>query len=199
MQVAYDAHGREPLAEQVGVGLVGVAGDDHASHFEAHGAEDVHEAQHVLIVGDAEVAAHLRALDVVGVDGDDDLHVVLHRLQHGDLRVRLEAGQHARGMVVVEELTAELEIELAAKLLDPLADTLGLQLDVLVVVESFAHGRHSFASVAFGLSASPRRRGLKGRTVRGSLANSQIIAQPPRSLRPVLPFSSFQEKMPVRP
>ena len=80
VQVARDAHGREAPAEQVGVGLVGVAGDDHASHFEAHGAEDVHEAQHVLVVGDAEVAAHLRALDVVGVDGDDDLHVVLQSI-----------------------------------------------------------------------------------------------------------------------
>lgn len=83
---------------------------------------------------------------------------------------------------------------------DPLADTLGLQLDVLVVVESFAHGRHSFASVAFGLSASPRRRGLKGRTVRGSLANSQIIAQPPRGHPTCSPFFKFSRgKMPFDP
>ena len=139
MQVARDAHGRQPLAEQVGVGLVRVAGDDDRAHRKSHGTEDIHEAQHVLVVGDAQITAHLRALDVVGVDGDDDLRLVLHGLQHGDLRVGLEAGQHAGGMVVVEELAAEFEVELAAELVDALANALRLQFDVLVVVESFAH------------------------------------------------------------
>ena len=139
MQVARNAHGRQPLAEQVGVGLVRVAGDDDRAHRKSHGAEDVHEAQHVLVVGDAQVAPHLRSLDVVGVDGDDDLRLVLHGLQHGDLRVGFEAGQHAGGVVVVEELAAEFEVEFAAELVDALANALRLQLDVLVVVESFAH------------------------------------------------------------
>ena len=139
MQIARDAHGRKTTTEQVGVGLVGIAGDDDRTHLESHGAEDVHEAQHVLIVGDTQVPAHLRALDIVGVDGDDDLHLVLHRLQHRDLRVRLEAGQHAGGMIVVEELAAEFQVQLATELVDALADALRLQFDVLVVVESFAH------------------------------------------------------------
>ena len=115
-------------------------GDDHAAGGEAHAAEDVHEAQHVLVVGDAQVAAHLALLDVVRVDGDDDLGVVDEDLQHADLGVGFEAGQHARGMVVVEELAAELQIELAAELVDAVADVLCLQRDVLVVVESYAHG-----------------------------------------------------------
>ena len=76
-----------------------------------------------------------------GVDDDDDLHVVHQLLEHADLGVGLETGQHARGMVVVEQLAAELQVQLAAELVDAVADVLGLQRDVLVVVESLAHGR----------------------------------------------------------
>ena len=140
VQVAADAQAVQALAERLGRGLVRVMGDDHAAGGEAHAAEDVHEAQHVLVVGDAQVAAHLALLDVVRVDGDDDLGVVDEALQHADLGVGFEAGQHARGMVVVEELAAELQIELAAELVDAVADVLCLQRDVLVVVESYAHG-----------------------------------------------------------
>ena len=54
-------------------------------------------------------------------------------LEHADLGVGLEPGQHARGMVVVEQLAAEFQIELAAELIDAVADMLGLKRDVLVV------------------------------------------------------------------
>ena len=110
MQVALDAQAVQALAERLGRGLVRVMGDDHAAGGEAHAAEDVHEAQHVLVVGDAQVSAHLALLDVVRVDGDDDLGVVDEAFQHADLGVGLEAGQHARGMVVVAELAAALQV-----------------------------------------------------------------------------------------
>ena len=42
-------------------------------------------------------------------------------------------------MVVVEQLSAEFQIELAAELVDAVADVLCLKRDVLVVVESDAH------------------------------------------------------------
>ena len=45
---------------------------------------------------------------------------------------------------VVEERAAEFQVQLATDLVAALADALRLQLDVLVVVETFAHGRHSF-------------------------------------------------------
>ena len=44
-------------------------------------------------------------------------------------------------MVVVEELAAELQVQLAAELVDALADTLGLHGYVLLVVESLFHGQ----------------------------------------------------------
>ena len=122
-------------------GLVGVLRDDDAAHVEAQALEDVHEAQDLVVVGDAQVAADLALLDVVGVDGDDDLHLIYQALEHGDLGIGLEAGEHAAGMVVVEELAAELQVELAAELLDAFLDALGLQADVLLVVEPGAHGK----------------------------------------------------------
>ena len=42
-------------------------------------------------------------------------------------------------MVVVKELAAEFEVELAAELFDPLLDLPCLQLNVLLVIESLAH------------------------------------------------------------
>ena len=39
-------------------------------------------------------------------------------------------------MVVVEELAPEFQVELAAELADPLPDVLGLELEILLVVEA---------------------------------------------------------------
>ena len=96
--------------------------------------------KNALAFYDAEVAAGTVLLDITGVDGDDDLDVVGEALQHAELAVGLEAGKHAARMVVVEQLAAELEVELAAELGDALLDVLGLQADVLIVIESLAHG-----------------------------------------------------------
>ena len=132
------------MAERLRGGLVLVARDHHAGRGKAHGAEDVQQAQHVLVVGDAQVAAYLVLLDVVSVDGDDDLNVGGHLLQHADLAVGLETRKHARGVVVVEQLSAEFQVQLSAELADSLANMLGLQCQVLVVIETDAHGRNPF-------------------------------------------------------
>ncbi len=75
VQAAGDAELLEAVAVGVGGGLPGVLGEHHGSDVEASRAEDVDESQHVLVVGDTEVAAGLALLDVVGIDGDDDLHI----------------------------------------------------------------------------------------------------------------------------
>ena len=85
---------------------------------------------------DAEVAAHLVLFNVVRVDRDDDLCVVAQLLKHADLAVRLEAGQHARSVKVIEELAAELQVQLAAELADALADVRGLHGKVFVVIKT---------------------------------------------------------------
>ena len=163
VQVAFDPQAVEALAERAGRGLVRVVGDHDAACGEAHGAEDVHEAQHVLVVGDPQVSAHFALLDVVRVDGDDDLHVVREAFEHADLGVGLETGQHASGMVVVEQLAAEFQVELPSELLDAAADVLGLQCDVLVVVESVAHGMAALLSGDGGGARGALRRSRRTR------------------------------------
>ena len=68
----------------------------------------------------------------------DDLDLVGQLGEHDDLVVRGEAGQYARGVHVVNELAAELQIELAAELGAALRDMAGLHPQVLVPVESDA-------------------------------------------------------------
>ena len=67
---------------------------------------------------------------------DDDLHLVAEGPEHLHLAVGLEAGQDPGRVIVVEELAAEFQIELAAEGVDPLADVLGLEPHVLVVVKT---------------------------------------------------------------
>ena len=85
-----------------------------------------------------------RILDIARVDDNDYLNIRADIFEHLQLAVGLEAGQDARGMVVVEELAAELKIELAAEFLDAFAYLLGLLLDIKVVIEShFEHCKTS--------------------------------------------------------
>ena len=47
--------------------------------------------------------------------------------EHLELAVRLKSRKHARSMIIVEELAAKFQIQLAAKLRDALPDVLRLQ------------------------------------------------------------------------
>ena len=76
----------------------------------------------------------------------DYLHIVFHGTQHRYLGIGLKAGQYTGCVVVVEQLSTEFQVQLSAELVDALADMLRLQLDVLVVVETLAHGQPAFFS-----------------------------------------------------
>ena len=122
-----DAHALKAALEGLGVRLPGEVGDADAAHHEPARAERVHEAQRVLLVGDADVGAALGVLDVVGVDDDDRLDVLLEALEHADLGVGLKARKDAARVVVVKELATKLQVELASELPDALADLLRLK------------------------------------------------------------------------
>ena len=75
-----------------------------------------------------------------GVDGNDDLRLIAELEQHFHFAVRLKAGKHAGGMVIVEELAAEFQIELAAEGVHALEDPLRLQTQILFKIKSdFCH------------------------------------------------------------
>ena len=74
--VVANAQRVEPLDEGVRRVLPRVLRDAHAADIETERAERVDQAKAVVIVGDAEVAAHLVFFNVVRVDRDDDLRIV---------------------------------------------------------------------------------------------------------------------------
>ena len=134
--VDFDAKGFEPLLISDRFVLAGKPGQDDRGHVEAVGTVGVDEAQSIHIVGDAEVSPLFVLFDVAGVDDHDDFRVVLQLGEHPQLTVRLEAGQYAHGMVIVKDLPAELEIQLAAGALDAFLDVGRLQFQIFFVVES---------------------------------------------------------------
>ena len=109
------------------------------AHKQLHAPERVDKPQHVEVVGNAEVAAHLVFLDVARGNHDDYLGLVGQLPEHAQLAVGLEARKHTAGVVVVEKLAAQFQIELVAELGDALAYVFRLDAEVFVVVESCFH------------------------------------------------------------
>ena len=117
-------------------GLRGKMGYHDAADIKPAGAKGIHKTQQVEVVGDAEVASHLVALNVVGAYGNDDLRLIFKLHQHPYLAVRLKAGKHAGSVKVVKKLAAELKIELAAEFGYAFVDFFRLQFQIFLVVEA---------------------------------------------------------------
>ena len=113
--------------------------NDHRANQQSPVCKYIAQAQHVLSVRDAQVTAHLVALDVFGRDDDDNLCIVLQLHEHPQLTVWLETRQDAAGVVVVIELTAKLHIEFVAELSDALLDVLRLDAEVFLIVKTYFH------------------------------------------------------------
>ena len=139
VQLGGNAERVQAIAEDIGGGLAGVLGDNHGRDSKTVAAEQVDQAQDVLVIGNAQVATGLILLDVVRVDRDDDLNVIGYALEHAELAVRFKTRQHATRVIVVKQLAAKLQIQLAAKLRDALLNMSGLQLDIFRIVETLAH------------------------------------------------------------
>ena len=122
--------------------LAGIAGHHNAAHIHIHGTEHVDQAQHVAVIGNTQVATDLILFNITGTDDNDHLCGILHLGKHPDLTVRLKTGQNPGGMIVIKQLPAELQVQLAAKFGNTLSDMLRLEFQVLLVIKTFLyHGR----------------------------------------------------------
>ena len=110
--------------------------------MQLHAAENVDQAEHIVIIGNAQIAPNLVLLDISSINGNDDFNVLLQLLQHSDFAVRLKPGQHAGSMEIVKQLAAELQIQLAAELRNAVLNLLGLGGEVFLIVKS--NGSHDF-------------------------------------------------------
>ena len=133
------AQALKALSVVVGRTLSVIVGDDNAAHHEPFVDEFRAQTQNVHVVCDAEVLSHLVLLNVQGGDDDYDFGLVLQLHEHAQLAVGLEAGKHTAGVVVVEELAAQLQIELVAELRNAFPDMFRLYVYILVVVKSNFH------------------------------------------------------------
>ena len=134
--VDLDAEVLQPLDKGIRRRLFGVMGDDDAADVNADRSKGVDQAEGIHVVGDAEVAP-----DLVLFNGDcrhhhNDLGIFLHAEKHFDFGVRAESGQYPGGVVIVKELSSELQIKLAAKAGNALLNLLGLQSDILIVIKA---------------------------------------------------------------
>ena len=59
-------------------GLLRKLCEHHGSNKQAVITKSIYKTQHIHIVGDAQIAAHLVLLDIGSVDGDDYLRIILH-------------------------------------------------------------------------------------------------------------------------
>jgi len=140
----------ELVLELPGRGLVLEAGDHDPQDADAPVAQVVDELQGVGVVGDPEIGPDLLALDVSREDAQQQVHLVLEVLQQPELDVGVVAGQDPGGVVVVQELPPELEVEAVAGPGDPLQDLRRLLLDILFVVEPHLAG-HCRSPSGYGI------------------------------------------------
>ena len=76
MVIHPNAHTLQPGLECLGAALTMESGQNHAGHIQTKATEDVNQPDHVPVVGDAQIAPDLILLDIVGIDGDDHLHLL---------------------------------------------------------------------------------------------------------------------------
>ena len=119
---AADAHAVQLVLKLFDFGVGGVHRDADAANKQPHTLECVDQAQHVHVVGDAVVAAHLVVDDVLGADDHHDLGLAFQLQQHLQLGIGLKARQHAGGVVVVKQLAAKFQIQLVVKLRNAFTD-----------------------------------------------------------------------------
>ena len=113
--------------EFIGGGLAEVLGDDHAVHVQAEGTQLIDLAQNVGTVGNTEIGADFIAFQVRRADDEDNFRLLLERAQNFALRVADEPGEHAAGVHIVEQLSAEFEVQLIVELFDSLQNLFALQ------------------------------------------------------------------------
>ena len=124
MTVDLDAEVVKLVLELHRLSLTAVMREHDRAHKQLHAPERVDKPQHVEVVGNAEVAAYLVLFESFRADDNDDFRLFLEVKQHFELAVGLKSRQNSRSVIVVEQLAAKLEVQLAAELVDALANFL---------------------------------------------------------------------------
>ncbi len=82
VDVRLDAFALEPVAELIGSVLTIIVSDHHTAHHEVATHEFIAQAEHVLVVGDAEIGTNLVLLNIFRAHHNDNLYTVAKLCQH---------------------------------------------------------------------------------------------------------------------
>ncbi|MPM53668.1 hypothetical protein SDC9_100437 [bioreactor metagenome] len=116
----------KPLNKNVGSCLSRILRDDYTADKKAKPPKGVDEAKNVGVVRDAEVTAELAFHNIRCVDSDDNFSFIAHCFQEANFTVRFKTRQHPRCVIVVEEFSAELKVELVVETADALKNVFRL-------------------------------------------------------------------------
>ena len=115
-------------------------GQHHTAHIQTVITECIDQTQHIHIIGNAQIPAHLVLFNIRSVDHDHDLRIVFHRIEHTDLGIRLKSRQYTGRMKIIKQLASEFQIQLASEIADPLLYLLRLQRQIFLIVKTgFLH------------------------------------------------------------
>ena len=140
VNVNRDAELLQSLLESVCTVLSGILRDDNTADIEAASAELINQTEHVAVIGDAEVAADFVFLNIACGNCHYNLCLVGELHQHAQFSIRCKARKNAGCVEIIEQLSAEFQIQLVVKLVDAVADMLRLHFQVLLIVKSNLHG-----------------------------------------------------------
>ena len=136
VQEYLDTKALKLFLERLNAGLAAVLSDAYAADVKSDAAEGVDETEHVGVVGDADIAADLIVLDMLGIDNDNNLGHFLELKEHLQLAVRLESGKNAGSVEIVKKLAAEFKIKLTAEVGNTLTYLRRLLFDISRVVKT---------------------------------------------------------------
>ena len=138
--VAVNAHLDSPtlqfVLEEQRRRLVFIACNDDACDFDPPLTEIINKFQRVAVIRDSKIGTHFLSLDVTRVDAEHHLRFIAQLLQQTDLYIGIEAGKNSGGVIIIDQLAAEFEIQLVFKSRHTFKDGRGLFGKIRFVVEA---------------------------------------------------------------
>ena len=96
-------------------GSVAKASHNYRADVQTVSAEGIDKAEHIEVIGDAEISSDLILFDISGIYSDNYLCVILKLYEHFYLTVGRKSRQNSGRMKIVKKLSAKLNIQLFAE------------------------------------------------------------------------------------
>lgn len=139
MEIGGDLVIFEALSKILSFFLAVKESNDDRTNIKTFSTEEFDKTDDFSFVGNEVVGADFGVLDGARVDAENDFGLVFEFLKKLDFEVGGEAGQSTGGVLIVDELATEFEVELV-KHFDAFLDFLFLDFEILFGIKTFFHG-----------------------------------------------------------